>query len=350
MTSRRSRPRSPRPRPATSCSPPCTRRTRRRRSTASSTCSRRTSSSRCACSWRPRCRASCTQQLIPTADGQGRAVAARSGRHAGDPEPDPRGQGPPDLLVDAGRRTVRDADDGHVARPAREVGRDHPGARLRALPRPRGAPAPRSAVPASRARRPTTAATTPAGMSMGMAHGRHDDGRDVARWHRPTSTRSATSAGTWSPAPWWPTASCWSSSACARWATRPSRWARRRRASTSRSTSRRRRSSSRTSSVFSRQFATMINSGLPILRALSILADQTSNTTLAETLTACRMDVEQGASLSGRDAEAPEGLQRPLHLDGEVGRDRRVARRHPAAPRGDAGARGRTCAARSSRR
>ena len=29
--------------------------------------------------------------------------------------------------------------------------------------------------------------------------------------------------------------------------------------------------------VFSRQFATMVNSGLPILRALSILADQTSN-------------------------------------------------------------------------
>src|SRR5512134_2043136 len=35
-------------------------------------------------------------------------------------------------------------------------------------------------------------------------------------------------------------------------------------------------------SIFSRQFATMINSGLPILRALSILADQTSNSLLAE--------------------------------------------------------------------
>ena len=33
--------------------------------------------------------------------------------------------------------------------------------------------------------------------------------------------------------------------------------------------------------VFSRQFATMINSGLPILRALSILADQTENKLLA---------------------------------------------------------------------
>ena len=33
--------------------------------------------------------------------------------------------------------------------------------------------------------------------------------------------------------------------------------------------------------VFSRQFATMVNSGLPILRALSILADQTDNAELA---------------------------------------------------------------------
>jgi type IV pilus assembly protein PilC len=50
--------------------------------------------------------------------------------------------------------------------------------------------------------------------------------------------------------------------------------------------------------VFSRQFATMVNSGLPILRALSILADQTSNKTLAEALGVARLDVEQGASLS----------------------------------------------------
>jgi type IV pilus assembly protein PilC len=50
--------------------------------------------------------------------------------------------------------------------------------------------------------------------------------------------------------------------------------------------------------VFSRQFATMVNSGLPILRGLSILADQTSNKTLQTALATCRLDVEQGASLS----------------------------------------------------
>jgi type IV pilus assembly protein PilC len=58
--------------------------------------------------------------------------------------------------------------------------------------------------------------------------------------------------------------------------------------------------------VFSRQFATMINSGLPILRALSILADQTENKLLGETLNATRMDVEQGASLSGAMAKHPK--------------------------------------------
>jgi type IV pilus assembly protein PilC len=59
-------------------------------------------------------------------------------------------------------------------------------------------------------------------------------------------------------------------------------------------------------SVFSRQFATMINSGLPILRALSILADQSTNAELARVLAVCRMDVEQGASLSAAMQKHPK--------------------------------------------
>ncbi|HZB00836.1 MAG TPA: type II secretion system F family protein [Actinomycetota bacterium] len=51
--------------------------------------------------------------------------------------------------------------------------------------------------------------------------------------------------------------------------------------------------------IFSRQFATMVNSGLPILRALSILSDQTENKELSRVLGEARLDVEQGASLSG---------------------------------------------------
>jgi type IV pilus assembly protein PilC len=59
-------------------------------------------------------------------------------------------------------------------------------------------------------------------------------------------------------------------------------------------------------SVFSRQFATMVNSGLPILRALSILADQTNNAELAKTLSACRTDIEQGSSLSAAMQKHPK--------------------------------------------
>jgi type IV pilus assembly protein PilC len=59
-------------------------------------------------------------------------------------------------------------------------------------------------------------------------------------------------------------------------------------------------------SVFSRQFATMVNSGLPILRALSILADQANNPELAKTLSACRVDIEQGSSLSAAMQKHPK--------------------------------------------
>ena len=58
--------------------------------------------------------------------------------------------------------------------------------------------------------------------------------------------------------------------------------------------------------MFSRQFATMINSGLPILRALSILADQTSNGELARVLNECRLDIEQGSSLSAAIQKHPK--------------------------------------------
>ncbi len=50
--------------------------------------------------------------------------------------------------------------------------------------------------------------------------------------------------------------------------------------------------------VFSRQFATMINSGLAMLRALSILEDQTPNKKLKSIIGKTRADVEAGAALS----------------------------------------------------
>jgi type IV pilus assembly protein PilC len=50
--------------------------------------------------------------------------------------------------------------------------------------------------------------------------------------------------------------------------------------------------------IFSRQFATMINSGLSLIRALSILTEQTDNNKLAEVIGEVRSEVEGGQSLS----------------------------------------------------
>jgi type IV pilus assembly protein PilC len=61
-------------------------------------------------------------------------------------------------------------------------------------------------------------------------------------------------------------------------------------------------------SVFCRQFATMVNSGLPILRALAILSEQTPSKELAKILVQVRTDVEQGSSLSGALAKHPKAF------------------------------------------
>ena len=62
--------------------------------------------------------------------------------------------------------------------------------------------------------------------------------------------------------------------------------------------------------VFSRQFATMINSGLTLLRSLSILADQTQNKELARIIGEVRKDVERGSSLSAALAKHPKAFSR----------------------------------------
>ena len=58
--------------------------------------------------------------------------------------------------------------------------------------------------------------------------------------------------------------------------------------------------------IFSRQFATMINSGLSLLRALNILAEQTDNTSLTGAIKAVRDDVERGSSLSASMTKHPK--------------------------------------------
>ncbi|MEA2499654.1 MAG: type pilus assembly protein PilC [Actinomycetota bacterium] len=58
--------------------------------------------------------------------------------------------------------------------------------------------------------------------------------------------------------------------------------------------------------IFSRQFATMINSGLSLLRTLNILSEQTENGTLAKTIGLLRDDVERGSSLSASMSKHPK--------------------------------------------
>ncbi len=58
--------------------------------------------------------------------------------------------------------------------------------------------------------------------------------------------------------------------------------------------------------LFSRQFATMVNAGLPILRALSVLEGQTSSHVLKKAIEAVRVDIERGSSLSVAMAKHPK--------------------------------------------
>jgi len=74
--------------------------------------------------------------------------------------------------------------------------------------------------------------------------------------------------------------------------------------------------------VMSRQLATMVGAGLSLLRALTILTDQTENARLAAALDSIRTDVERGSSLS--EAVAKHGRIFPpimVHLvrAGELG-------------------------------
>jgi type IV pilus assembly protein PilC len=74
--------------------------------------------------------------------------------------------------------------------------------------------------------------------------------------------------------------------------------------------------------IASRQFATMINSGLSLLRSLSILSEQTENSTLGRTFGEVRNAVESGQSLSNALAKHPKVFP-PLMVNmcraGEVG-------------------------------
>ncbi len=62
--------------------------------------------------------------------------------------------------------------------------------------------------------------------------------------------------------------------------------------------------------ILSRQFATMVNAGVPLLRALVVLRDQTDNTLLSSALDQIRLDVEGGDSLSDAISRHPRVFDR----------------------------------------
>src|ERR671912_2950485 len=74
--------------------------------------------------------------------------------------------------------------------------------------------------------------------------------------------------------------------------------------------------------VFSRQLATMINAGLPIVRSLYVLSEQTENPKLKDVVVEVRKDVEAGLSLSEALEKHPDAFSR-LYVEmvkaGEVG-------------------------------
>jgi type IV pilus assembly protein PilC len=58
--------------------------------------------------------------------------------------------------------------------------------------------------------------------------------------------------------------------------------------------------------IFTRQFATMINSGLPLVQALDILAEQTENTALRKVIQDVLYDVESGHTLADAMGKHPK--------------------------------------------
>lgn len=75
-------------------------------------------------------------------------------------------------------------------------------------------------------------------------------------------------------------------------------------------------------SLMSRQLATMVSSGLTLVRAIGVLSEQLESRPLREAMLAVRADVEQGTSLSGALEKIPK-IFSPLYISmvraGEVG-------------------------------
>ena len=101
--------------------------------------------------------------------------------------------------------------------------------------------------------------------------------------------------------------------------------------------------------IMSRQLATMVNSGLSLLRSLTILEEQTECNPLAKVLAQVRNEVEGGRALSDALGRTPHRLP-AAHGQHESGRrGRRLPRRRCSRSRTTSRPRS-GCAPRSSRR
>lgn len=74
--------------------------------------------------------------------------------------------------------------------------------------------------------------------------------------------------------------------------------------------------------IFTRQFSTMVNAGVPILRSLTLLKDQTASLPLKNALESIVADIQGGANLSDALAKHPNAFQ-PIYVNmvraGEAG-------------------------------
>ena len=68
--------------------------------------------------------------------------------------------------------------------------------------------------------------------------------------------------------------------------------------------------------IFTRQFSTMINAGLPLVQALDILAKQSENPALKDVTRQVVFDVESGNTVADALRKHPQGVQRAVREHG----------------------------------
>src|SRR5256712_13743238 len=91
--------------------------------------------------------------------------------------------------------------------------------------------------------------------------------------------------------------------------------------------------------IFTRQFATMINAGLPLVQCLEILATQCDNKTFGKLIGEVKMDVESGTTYADALKKHPKvfsSLYSNMVQAGDAGGALHVTMQRPAQPLGKA--------------